>query len=70
MLKFRLQNARQNHNLWTTNTAIENVELTYFGTTITNPNLINEGVLLVVRGDGKGTELVSGQRVPADLREG
>jgi hypothetical protein len=24
----------------------------------------------VVRGDGKGTELVSGERVPADLREG
>jgi hypothetical protein len=26
--------------------------------------------LRVVRGDGKGTELVSGETVPADLREG
>jgi hypothetical protein len=26
--------------------------------------------LQVVRGDGKGTELVSGKTVPADLREG
>jgi hypothetical protein len=25
--------------------------------------------LLIVRGDGKGTELVSGEKVPADLRE-
>jgi hypothetical protein len=31
---------------------------------------ISTVVLRVVRGDGKGTELVSGETMPANLREG
>jgi hypothetical protein len=33
-------------------------------------NILLNVVMRVVRGDRKGTELVSGETVPADLREG
>jgi hypothetical protein len=42
---FRHQNGRQNHNIRIANTALENAAtFTYLGTTITNQNLIHEGV--------------------------